>query len=107
MLRTDDRGSVVHLRYSNQLMQSLEPEHPRLEEFCRAYHRLSTVLAEPAMAARFRLDAGDLLIMHNHRVLHGRTEFRPGTGARHLQDVYFELEDLINHRRVLQGLNQT
>ncbi len=101
LLRFDDWGNPIHFRYSNQLMQTLEPDHPRLGEFYQAYHRLTELLLTPDNQAVFRLDTGDLMLLDNHRVLHGRRAFRPQTGARHLQDVYFELEDLINHGEVL------
>ena len=50
----------------------------------------------------FRLDAGDTLMVNGLRVLHGRTEFRPD-GARHLQDVYFEVDDVVANLARLTG----
>ncbi|MEL7157684.1 MAG: TauD/TfdA family dioxygenase, partial [Actinomycetota bacterium] len=103
MLSRRSDGSVSHIRFSNQLMQPIDPGAAELEAFYQAYHRLSSLVLDPANQKRFRLKAGDLLVVHGHRVLHGRTAYDPTTGARHLQDVYFEFEDLINRLYRLRG----
>ena len=43
----------------------------------------------------FRLDAGDIFCFNNRRVLHGRTEFDPNSGNRHLQGYYIERDEII------------
>lgn len=96
MLSRRADGSVSHIRFSNQLMQAIDPTAAELDAFYAAYHRLSNMVLDPANQKRFRLEAGDLLVVHGHRVLHGRHVYDPSTGARHLQDVYFEFDDLVN-----------
>ena len=44
----------------------------------------------------FRLEAGNILLVSAHRVLHGREEFKP-SGKRHLQDAYYELDNIENN----------
>ncbi len=89
-------GSVGHLRFSNQLMQPLDPNAPEIDRFYGAYHHLSCLVLDERNQHHFRLDAGDLLVVHGRRVLHGRSAYDPTSGSRHLQDVYFEFDDLIN-----------
>lgn len=96
LLRLDRIGNPIHLRYSNQLLQAMDPLDPDTAAWYEAYHRLSAALNERSNQTRFRLNSGDLLMVHGHRVLHGRTEFNPGTGVRHLQDIYFEYDDVMN-----------
>ena len=91
-------GSIGQIRYSNQLMQPIDPAAADIDRFYRAYHRLSELVLDPSNQVDFRLDAGDLLVVHAHRVLHGRRAYEPASGRRHLQDVYFEFEDLANRR---------
>ena len=76
LLRMDRNGNPVHLRYSNQLLQALDPPDPATGPWYEAYHQLSTLLTDRANQSHFRLGGGDLLMVHGHRVLHGRTEFR-------------------------------
>ena len=40
----------------------------------------------------FRLEPKDLIMMDNHRLLHGRTSYDSSEGARHLQGCYLEFD---------------
>ena len=58
------------------------------------------LLERPEFALRLRLSPGDCLIFDNTRVLHARTAFAapvfPGTGERHLQGCYADLDGLLS-----------
>jgi gamma-butyrobetaine dioxygenase len=100
MVRCDSNGAIVSLRFSNQLMQTLDPDAPGVGEFYRAYHALCGMITDDQFKVRFRLHGGDILIVAAHRVLHGREAFE-SSGKRHLQDAYFELDNVRNHLVVL------
>lgn len=101
VLQVDETGTAIGLRFSNQLLQAIDPWHPQSEQWYEAYHHLASLIIDPANQVRFRLSSGDLLMIHGHRMLHGRTAFSPATGVRHLQDIYFDFDDVANelHRR--------
>lgn len=101
MVRLDADGNVESFRYSNQLMQPMNPTRPGVAEFYRAYHELSRRLLDPAAEAVFRVEGGQALVIAAHRVLHARKEFVPN-GRRHLQDAYFEHDNVRNHLTVLR-----
>ncbi len=101
MVRCDAAGNITALRFSNQLMQAVNPEDAGVVEFYRAYHELSKRVTDPASASRFRMAGGDILIVAAHRVLHGRDAFDVD-GARRLQDAYFEFDNVRNQRVVLR-----
>lgn len=101
IIRCDTGDNIAGLRFSNQLMQSIDPNDPRTSSFYTAYHELCRRVTDPATQVSFRLHGGEILIVDAHRVLHGRQAFEPG-GRRHLQDAYFELDNVINHRVVLR-----
>ena len=98
----DRAGRFTHLRFSNQLMQPLEFDDPDLAEWYRAYRILGTMIADPANHVGFRLTAGDMLFVNGYRVLHARTEFVPD-GPRHLQDVYFDVDDVFGNLARMTG----
>ena len=100
LVRCDESGDIVGLRFSNQLMQAVDPDHPDTLAFYRAYHRLAGALSDPSRYCRFRLAGGEMLVLSAHRVLHGRMAFE-ATGPRHLQDAYFELDNIRNILLVL------
>ncbi len=52
------------------------------------------------MTVGFRLAPGDLFIVDNRRVLHGRRGF--GGGRRHLQGTYADADSLTSTLRVLE-----
>ena len=59
-----------------------------------AYLLLARLLAEPRFQIRLRLDPGDLFIVDNRRVLHGRTAFAATSGSRWLQGCYADIDGL-------------
>jgi gamma-butyrobetaine dioxygenase len=94
LIERDREGRCTHLRFSNQLMQPLPFDDPDLAAWYDAYRLLGAAISDPANHVTFRLDAGDTLIVNNHRVLHAREAFVPD-GPRHLQDIYFDADDVI------------
>jgi gamma-butyrobetaine dioxygenase len=102
LLVRDRDGHVKHLRFSNQLMQPLAFDDPDLAAWYRAYRLLGSIVSDPANHVSFRLDAGDMLFVNNHRVLHSRTAFQPD-GPRHLQDIYFDVDDVFGQLDRMTG----
>lgn len=103
MVRLDPDGQVQTFRYSNQLALPLDVAFDDVEPFYAAYRTLGAMIDSDTYKLAFRSRAGDLLTVHGHRVLHGRLPYDPASGARHLQDVYLEYDDLMGRRRVLRG----
>lgn len=103
LVQLDTAGRVVTFRYSNQLAQPLDASFADVEAFYDAYRTLGRMVAGGRYTVAFAASSGDLLTVHGHRVLHGRLPFDPASGARHLQDVYMEYDDLMARRRVLLG----
>jgi gamma-butyrobetaine dioxygenase len=98
----DRAGRFVHLRFSNQLMQPLAFDDTELAAWYRAYRLLGSAIADPANHVSFRLSAGDTLFVNGYRVLHARTAYQPD-GPRHLQDVYYEFDDVHGHLARMSG----
>lgn len=101
LVRREADGNISGIRFSNQLMQSVDPGQPQAGEFYRAYRELCCRIIDPAARSAFRLHGGEILIVAAHRVLHGREAFEP-TGKRHLQDAYFELDNIRNQLYLLR-----
>ena len=98
-------GEVRMLRFSNQLMQRMPLCEPRLAEFYPAWRELARRINAPDVQARFRLEGGQVLLTAGHRVLHARAPI-VGTGRRHLQDAYFEHDNVRNHLTLLRRLGR-
>ena len=100
-IELDVSGALRTLRFSNQLMQRVPLHEPRLAEFYAAFRELALRLNDPAAMARLRLEAGQVLLTAGHRVLHARTPIT-SSGRRHLQDAYFEHDNVRNHLALLR-----
>jgi len=98
----DRAGRFVHLRFSNQLMQPLAFDDDDLAAWYDAYRLLGAEIADLANHVSFRLSAGDTLFVNGYRVLHARTAYQPD-GRRHLQDVYFDMDDVFGHLARMSG----
>ncbi|WP_433786396.1 TauD/TfdA family dioxygenase [Actinomycetospora sp. CA-101289] len=103
MIELDPSGEVRLCRFSNQLAQPLHAPFDQVEAFYAAYRTLGRIIDSGRYRATFTAADGDLLTVHAHRVLHGRLAYDPASGARHLQNVYMEFDDLLARRRVLRG----
>lgn len=93
-------GELVAVRYNNRSLATPPMEPATAERFYRAYRAFAGILAEPARSTRFALRPGDLFIVDNRRVLHGRTAFT-GAGSRWLQGCYADRCGLHSTRALL------
>ncbi|MBB3229186.1 TauD/TfdA family dioxygenase [Halomonas stenophila] len=105
MIQTDDDGHPTGVHYSPRLdaLPLLCDAKTRL--FHRARQRLGELFTDPTYEVRFALDAGELLLFDNSRVLHGRTRYDTREGHRHLQGCYLDSDgprerfaSLLKHR---------
>ena len=103
MIRLNAKNEITGFRYSNQLMQMIDPQIKNVTSFYEVYHELCNRVNSEKYKSRFRLEAGHILLVHGHRILHGRDEFKPD-GKRHLQDAYYEMDNIENNLFLLKNL---
>jgi gamma-butyrobetaine dioxygenase len=101
LIELDLDGEPRTIRYNNRSMAPLDLDPEAIPPFYAAYRRFGRLLHDPALALRFRLGPGDLFIVDNRRVLHGRGSY--GGGRRHLQGAYADADALLSRLRVAEG----
>jgi len=101
LIELDVGGGVRAVRYNNRSIGPLDIDAEDVPAFYAAYRRFARLLHDPAMTVGFRLKPGDLFIVDNRRVLHGRRGF--SGGCRHLQDTYADTDSLLSKLRVLEN----
>lgn len=91
-IELDVHGGLVAIHFSPRL--DFVPLRPpgELDAYYRARRAFDHLLRSPEFEIRFLLAAGELLMMDNRRLLHGRTGFDPGEGVRHLQGCYIDID---------------
>ena len=101
LIELDAEGSIYTVRYNNRSIAPLDLPEETIVSFYRAYRRFGRLLHDPQAVAGFRLRPGDLFVVDNQRVLHGRRGF--GTGRRHLQGAYADKDSLLSKLRVMEA----
>ena len=66
-----------------------------MKKFYDAYQYFASLLHNSKFKIDFKLKAGDIFCFNNRRILHGRTEFDPNSGNRHLQGYYVERDEIL------------
>ena len=77
----------------------------KMDLFYKAYRKFAELLHDKRFTINFRLKAGDIFSFNNLRVLHGRTEFNPNSGERHLQGYYIDRDEIIGRLNFLKKID--
>ena len=88
-------GDFHDIRFSVATMDVLDCHPDLMEKVYKAHHRFGNLLHDDRFQIKFRLGPGDIYSFNNRRVLHGRTEFDPNSGHRHLQGYYMDRDEII------------
>jgi gamma-butyrobetaine dioxygenase len=99
-----DEG-VREVRYNNALLGQLDVAPDLVKAVYRALRIFVGILRDPAGEYRHRMRAGEMLVFHNRRVLHGRAAFDPSGGGRELHGCYVDIDEMMSRIRVLKGEN--
>ena len=90
------------IRFSMAAMGTIDIDPKKMKKFYDAYQFFASLLQNNKFKIDFRLEAGDIFCFNNRRVLHGRTEFDPNSGNRHLQGYYIERDEIIGRLNYLK-----
>jgi gamma-butyrobetaine dioxygenase len=102
LIRLGHDGRVREVRFTNALLAPLDVPPDLTLPMYRAVRAFGRLLRSDRFAIRARLQPGDVMCFDNYRVLHGRTEFDPNSGARHLQGCYIDRDDFLSRIRTLE-----
>src|SRR5579872_2424729 len=100
LIELEAGGELRTIRYNSRSIGPIDLDADAVPAFYAAHRRFGRMLHEPAMTVGFTLRPGDLFIVDNRRVLHGRRGF--GGGRRHLQGTYADADSLMSKLRVLE-----
>lgn len=104
MIELGANGELRAVHFNNRSIAPLSLPCEFMPDYYAAYRRFAEILARPELSVCFKLVPGELFIVDNRRVLHGRTAFS-GTGSRHLQGCYTDHDGLASTLRMLRTSN--
>lgn len=95
-------GSVTAVHYNNRSIAPLDLTEPQTRRFYCAYRHFATLMRDPRFQLRTRLEAGNLVVFDNQRILHGRTAFSSARLPRHLQGCYLSRDSVYSETALLR-----
>lgn len=103
IIREDKNGNIVEFIFNAHLADTPDMPEAEMLAFYQAYQELMRRIRSDRYQIEIRLQAGEMAILDNRRVLHGRSEFDPTTGHRQLQGYYIDYGELDSKMRLLSG----
>ena len=97
-------GDYNDIRYSIATLDALDCHPDKMNSVYKALHRFGNLLHDAKFQINFRLEPGDIFSFNNRRLLHGRTEFDPNSGHRHLQGYYMDRDEIIGRLKYLKQI---
>ncbi len=92
MIQVNNKGEFKQVRFSPRLDFVPLLDKDKLELYYSARKKISELYNSDQYRIEFKLTPGDLLMMDNHRLLHGRTSYDANEGNRFLQGCYIDYD---------------
>lgn len=95
-------GQVSAVHYNNRSIAPLDLPAPRMRRFYAAYRSFAALMREARLQLRVHVQAGQLVVFDNQRVLHGRTAFSSARFPRHLRGCYLSRDSVYSEAALLR-----
>ena len=92
MIKLDENKNFKQVRFSPRLDFVPLIDKEKLELYYLARNKISELYNSDKYKIEFKLSQGDLLMMDNYRLLHGRTSYDANEGRRFLQGCYIDYD---------------
>jgi len=94
-------GEIVEIKYNAHLAATFDLPEDVMHDYYLAYRDLMGRLRESRYTIKLKLQAGDMAVFDNRRVMHGRDAFDSNTGKRQLRGCYVDRSEFQSRLRVL------
>ena len=92
MIQLDENNKFRQVRFSPRLDFVPLIDKEKLKLYYSARNKISELYNSEKFRIEFKLMSGDLLMMDNYRLLHGRTSYDANEGERFLQGCYIDYD---------------
>jgi len=104
IIKINKEKNFEEVRINLGAMGTLNLNPKIMNDFYVAYTFFYQQLHSKKFQIEFKLKAGNIFCFDNRRVLHGRKEFDPNSGNRHLQGYYIEREEITSKLNYLNNI---
>ena len=101
LIGLDERGRLFDVRYSAHLMDAFSMEADLMIEYYSAYRKFMAATRNPANRIMLKLQAGEMAVFDNRRVMHGREAFDPTRSGRLLRGFYIDRGEIDSRIRTM------
>jgi [2-(trimethylamino)ethyl]phosphonate dioxygenase len=101
LIELDSNGVLKGIRYNDRSLAPIDVPADVMDSYYDAYRHFSEILRRDELQLLFKMGSGDLYIVDNQRVLHGRRAF-PVTEPRFLQACYMDRDWIESHSRLIK-----
>ena len=104
IIKVNKNKDFEEVRINLGAMGTLDLDPKIMDEFYNAYIFFYKQLNSKKFQISFKLKAGNIFCFDNRRILHGRKQFDPNSGNRHLQGYYIEREEITSKLNYLNKI---
>ena len=97
-------GDYKEIRFNMGQTGIINCAPKKMEKFYIAYRRFAKLLHSKKFSLNFKLMKGDIFSFDNRRVVHGRSEYNPNSGHRHLQGYYMDRDEITSRLNYLKKI---
>ena len=90
LIELDEKNNLKQIRFSTRLDYVPPLDKKILDIYYKARKEVSNLYNSKKFRIEFKLMPGDIMMMDNHRLLHGRTAYDANEGKRFLQGCYID-----------------
>ena len=101
IIQQKSNGEFEQFVFNAHLVDVPDMPSNKLYDFYEAYQTLMMLMRQKEYVVHYQLRPGEMVMFDNHRVLHGRSAFDPGTGQRHLRGYYIDRNEVDSRIRIL------
>ena len=101
VIREDGAGAIEEICFNDSLADVFDLPEDLMAAYYGAYRAYMLRTRQDRYLVTLRLEAGEMVVFDNRRVLHGRDAFDPATGRRHLHGCYVDRGEFESRIRVV------
>jgi len=99
-----NEGDYKEIRFNISQTGTIDCPPELMGKFYSAYRRFAEIIHSEDLSVNFKLTKGDIFSFDNRRVAHGRTEYNPNSGHRHLQGYYMDRDEIQSRLNYLKKI---
>jgi len=101
VINVDDFGNIIEVKYNAHIATVFDLPAEVMHDYYLAYRSFMARLRDERFEIELKLQAGQMVVFDNRRVLHGRNKFADTSGRRHLHGCYVDRSEFKSRLRVL------